>query len=337
VIPPLISVLIPCYNEELFIEKCLNTLIANDYQADRTEIFVIDGLSTDNTNGLLKKYSSRFKNIKVLTNPKRVFPAAVNLGIRESKGDYIFIMGAHAEYPVNYFSKCIECSVKFNADNVGGILNTIPVGESAIGKLISTVLSNPFGVGNSKFRTGTDVVTEVDTVFGGYYRKEVFEMYGFFAEDLISTSDYEFNSRIKRQGAKIILDPEIIVNYYTRSSLISFIKNNLRNGYWAIFPIAVSKNIPVSLRHFVPLIFTLAIISLVLLSFKWPLFLFVLFGILAVYFISGLYFSINSVEYKYYFLPVLSILFLILHISYGIGSLWGLIRVSLVSIRLLKA
>jgi glycosyltransferase involved in cell wall biosynthesis len=337
VIPPFISILIPCYNEELFIEKCLDSLIANDYQADRKEFIVIDGLSTDNTIGILKKYSLRFTNIKVLTNPKRVFPVAVNMGIREAKGDYIFIMGAHAEYPVNYLSKCIECSVKFNADNVGGILNTIPSGESVIGKLISIVLSNPFGVGNSKFRTGTDVVTEADTVFGGCYRKEVFEMYGFFTEDLISTSDYEFNTRIKRQGAKIILDPEIIVNYYTRSSLISFIKNNLRNGYWAIFPIAVSKSIPVSLRHFVPLVFTLAIISLVLLSFNWPLFLFVLFGILGVYFISGLYFSINKIEYKYYFLPVLSVLFLILHLSYGIGSLWGLIRVSLVSFKLIKA
>jgi GT2 family glycosyltransferase len=337
VIAPFISILIPCHNEELFIRKCLDSILANDYQADRLEIIAIDGLSTDNTMSILKDYSLKFKKIKVLSNPKKVFPAAVNMGIRESLGDYIFIMGAHAVYPENYFSKCIECSVKYNADNVGGVLNTIPVGISVIGTLISMVLSNPFGVGNSKFRTGTDSITDVDTVFGGCYRKEVFEKYGFFTEDLISTSDYEFNNRIRKHGAKIVLDPDIIVSYYTRSSLPSFIKNNIRNGYWAIYPIAISKNIPVSFRHLVPLLFLLAIIALALLSFKWPLFLFILIGILIIYFLSGLYFSIKSIGNNYHFLPLISGLFLILHLSYGFGSLWGLIRLSLNSTKLLKA
>jgi len=334
---PFISVLIPCHNEEFFIRRCIDSVVANDYQADRMEIFLIDGLSTDNTIDILNNYSLRFKHIKVLSNPKRVFPAAVNMGIRVSHGDFIFIMGAHAIYPENYFSKCIECSVKFNADNVGGILNTIPFDDSVIGTLISTVLSNPFGVGNSKFRTGAEIITEVDTVFGGCYRKNVFEKHGLFTEDLISTSDYEFNNRIRRKGAKIILDPGIIVTYYTRSSLLSFIKNNLRNGYWAIYPIAVSKNIPVSMRHLVPLLFVLSIIILVLLSFKWPLFLFTLIGMMIVYLLTCFYFSFISIENKYHFFPLLSVFFLILHITYGLGSLWGLVIVFLSNIKILKA
>jgi glycosyltransferase involved in cell wall biosynthesis len=334
---PFISVLIPCHNEEFFIRKCLDSILANDYQSDRMEIFVIDGLSTDNTLSILTDYAAKHSHIRLLSNPDKVFPAAVNTGIRESSGDFIFIMGAHAEYPQNYFSDCVGCSIENSADNVGGILKTIPVNNDFIGSLVSMVLSNPFGVGNSTFRTGAAEITEVDTVFGGCYKKEVFEKYGLFSKQLISTSDYEYNNRIRKQGAKIILNPAIVVSYYTRSSLRAFIKNNVRNGYWAIFPMAFTNNIPVSIRHFVPLVFVSAILSLIALSFKWHQFLYVLAALMIVYFVTGYYFSLISAQKKYQLVPLLSILFLILHFFYGLGSLWGIVRVSLHRLNLFKA
>ena len=124
-------------------------------------------------------------------------------------------------------SKCVDNSLKNSADNVGGVLQTVPFDNNLAGSLISFVLSNPFGVGNSRFRTGSGAVLEVDTVFGGCYKKEVFRKYGIFNERLTSTSDYEFNRRIRKHGARILLFPDIKVTYYTRSTIKTFIKNNL--------------------------------------------------------------------------------------------------------------
>lgn len=333
---PFISIIIPCRNEEAFISKCLDTLLANDYPKDKIEFFVIDGLSTDNTLNIVKDYLSKFPFIKIFQNPKKVFPAAVNIGIKESRGDLIFIVGAHATYDPDYFSKCVENSLKNNADNVGGVLKTVPVNNDLAGSLISFVLSNYFGVGNSKFRTGSSDILEVDTVFGGCYKKEVFQKYGMFIENLTSTSDYEFNKRIKQQGARILLIPDIEVTYFTRSTVQKFIKNNLRNGFWAIYPIALTNNLPVSLRHFVPLIFVMAMVLLLILSIKWSFFIQVLLALLTFYLISSLFFSIRSVDKKYHLIPFLPIVFFILHLTYGLGSLWGAIRVILFKMKGLR-
>jgi glycosyltransferase involved in cell wall biosynthesis len=326
---PFVSILIPTRNEEKFIGTCLDSLVANDYPKDKCEIIIIDGLSEDDTINQVNDYSNRYNYIKVISNPGRIFPSAVNIGISHSTGDRLFIIGAHAVYPSDYISKCVFIGSKYNADNIGGILNTIPMNNNFSGSLISFVLSNSFGVGNSTFRTGSAEIKEVDTVFGGCYKKEVFVKFGHFNERLISTSDYEFNKRIKRGGAKIILVPDIVVNYYTRSTFKKFINNNLRNGYWAIFPIAVTKNIPVSLRHFIPLGFILSIIGLLILSALNPVFLYILIGILILYLCGAVYFSARSIEGRHRLLPFLPIAFFVLHISYGLGSLWGLLNVGI--------
>jgi len=326
---PLISVIIACRNEEVYISKCLDSLIANDYPKDRTEFFVIDGLSTDRTLEIVQDYQVRFPFIKIFSNPKKVFPAALNIGIKVSGGDLIFIIGAHATYDMDYFSKCVKYSLEYNADNVGGVLNTISADHNLTGYLISFVLSNSFGVGNSKFRTGSVDITEVDTVFGGCYKKEVFQSYGLFLESLTSSSDYEFNNRIKKQGAIILMVPEIKVTYYTRSTLKKFIINNVRNGFWAIYPIALAKRFPISVRHFIPLIFVSGIIFLIIVSIIWSFFLVVSLVLLIFYLIGSLYFSCEKIDKKYYLLPFLPILFFILHLTYGIGSIWGAIRVML--------
>jgi glycosyltransferase involved in cell wall biosynthesis len=323
---PLVSIIIPCRNEEMFISDCLESLLKNDYPTDKVEVLIIDGLSNDNTLKIVQDYHDRNRNINIYENKKKVFPAAVNIGIRESKGDLIFIVGAHATYSHDYLSKCVNCSLKSGAENVGGAIDTVPVGNSLISRLITFVLSNSFGVGNSVFRTGADTICEVDTVFGGCYKKEVFQKFGNFNENLISTSDYEFNKRIKRGGASILLIPEIKIIYFTRSTFKNFVRNNLRNGYWAIYPIALSDKMPVSLRHLVPLAFIITIVVLLLGSIKWFFCIKILSVCLILYILASLYFIITSINKKYYLIPFLPVLFFILHVTYGLGSLWGAIR-----------
>lgn len=330
---PLISIIIPCRNEEAFISACLESLLNNDYPADKAEILIIDGLSTDNTLKIVNDFCVKNKNINIYENKKKIFPAAVNIGIKESKGDLVFIVGAHATYSRNYLSECVKYSLETGAENVGGAINTVPVSNSLISSLIAFVLSSSFGVGNSVFRTGADKVREVDTVFGGCYRREVFQKFGNFNENLTSTSDFEFNKRIKRGGACILLIPDIKITYFTRSTFKKFIKNNLRNGYWAIYPIALSDKMPVSLRHLVPLAFVLIIAFLILGSIKWIIFLNILVACLILYILASFFFIIKSINKKFYLIPFLPVLFFILHTTYGLGSFWGAFRAILYKVK----
>jgi glycosyltransferase involved in cell wall biosynthesis len=324
---PLISILIPCRNEELFISGCVTSLLNQDYPSEKVEILIVDGLSTDGSLRLLKEIVEKNVNVLLIENPGKIFPVAVNLGISRAKGDYIFIAGAHAIYPSNYISECIKYSLKYDADNIGGIIETVPLKDNFLGRLITTVLSSPFGVGNSKFRTGSTEIIETDTVFGGCYKSNVFSKYGMFNENLVSTSDYEFNRRIKKAGARILLVPEVNATYYTRSNLAGFLKNNIRNGFWAIYPILFTDHFPVSFRHLVPLIFTLSLIATICLGLISEYFIYLFFTIIILYLIVSLFYSVKAAKDKVGSVFALPVLFISLHLTYGIGSLWGVINV----------
>ena len=322
---PFVSIIIPCRNEEKYISVCLDSLIENDYVKENSEILIIDGMSQDTTLKIIDSYIDRYNFIKVYQNPGKIFPSAVNIGVRASKGELIFIIGAHARYDREYISKCVEYSIKLEADNVGGILLTKSKNESYIGEIITFVLSSRFGVGNSTFRTGSERIMEVDTVFGGCYRRNVFDKIGFFNENLISTSDYEFNKRLKLNGGKIFIVPGIKTTYYTRATFKGFITNNLRNGYWAIYPLMHVNYFPVSIRHYVPFFFLLSLSGLFILSFFFHYLLSLLIGILILYFVLAICSSFKASKIKN--IAVFPFIFFLLHITYGMGSCYALLKI----------
>lgn len=327
---PFITLILPCRNEELFIENCINSILENDYPSDKTELLIIDGLSTDKTVDVATQYINNNKGveIKIISNPKKYFPAAVNIGINNSKGDYIFILGAHAVYDNKYFSSCIETAIRTKADNTGGILVTDGLNKSFVGKAITLALSNSFGVGNATFRTGAIDEREADTVFGGCYKKEVFEKFGLFNENLISSSDMEFNVRLRRNGGKIILNPTVKATYYTRTDFLKFVRNNFRNGYWAIYPIKFVKYIPVSIRHLIPLFFFLGISSGLVLSFYSELIKYFYLIMLFIYIHLGVIFSLKYTKKNPLYVLIMPFLFFILHYIYGLGSTIALIKLA---------
>lgn len=335
---PFVSIIIPCRNEEKFIGECLDSIIANDYPKDRLEVFIVDGMSEDETKRIVENYIEQYSFIKLLSNPRKITPCALNIGIKNAMGEIIMRMDAHATFEKSYISKCVKYLNEYNVDNVGGTMITRPRKDTFIGKTIVTALSNRFGVGGSAFRIGAKEVTEVDTVFGGCYRKEVFDKIGFFNEKLSNTQDVEFNLRLKKKNGKILLVPDIISYYYTRSDFKSFLKNNFRNGVWSILPFKFTATMPVSWRHLIPLVFVLSLIGSLglwglsgllglhsLLSFLSFLFIIIL------YFLASIYFSVKIAlkknDLRYFF--IMPIIFASLHIGYGLGSMWGLVKLML--------
>ena len=261
-----VSIIIPCRNEEKFVSKCLDSIIAQDYPKEKMEILIVDGMSKDKTRVILREYIEKYPFIRVLDNPKKIVPCALNIGLKNARGEIIMRMDAHTTYGKDYMSKCVKYLDEYDADNVGGILKTTPAENTIIAKAITLVLSHRFGAGDSYFRIGSKEPRWVDTVFPGCYKRKVFEKIGLFNEKLIRNQDLEFNLRLKKTGGKILLVPEIMSCYYPSSNLKTFWKHNFRDGFSITYPLKYGIK-AFSWRHLVPFVFVLTLIGSGILSF----------------------------------------------------------------------
>ena len=319
-----ISIIIPILNEKNYIENCLISVLKSDYSKEKMEILLIDGGSDDGTLEIIQKFQEEFSFIKLLRNPKKIVPISMNIGIKEAKGDYIIRLDAHADYPVNYFSKLIEWHQKLDADNVGTTIVTKVKNKTLKANSIKEILSHKFGVGDSDFRTGIKDVKEVDTVPFGCYKKEVFEKYGLYDERLVRNQDIELNKRIINGGGKIYLIPDVQCTYYARENFKALAKNNFSNGYWNILTAYYTKTLnSLSLRHFIPLIFLLMLVLPLIFSFFIPKFIYVTLLSLGSYLALVIMTSLKVREENNSFYYLVGSFFT-LHFSYGFGSLVGI-------------
>jgi glycosyltransferase involved in cell wall biosynthesis len=321
-----ISVIIPCRNEEKYIRDFIESVVKNDYPKDLLEVFVIDGRSDDSTMSILENIIKNYNFIKILINEKKTVPYALNLGLEKSTGKYIIRLDVHSKIPENYFKELITSALELDADNTGTICITDVQNKNPKSNAIKKVLSNKYGVGNSYFRVGVDKIMEVDTVPFGCYKREVFKKVGVFNNHLIRNQDIELNKRIKKSGGKIILLSNPYSIYFARENFSSLARNNISTGYWNILTIFITKYFKsVSMRHLTPLIFILSLFLPILLMFSQSFFGIITGVSLLSYLslISIISFKLNDKTTSYIYIFTA---FIVLHISYGFGSLVGLFR-----------
>lgn len=319
-----VSILIPCRNEEKFIGKCLDSIIANDYPKDYYEVLAIDGISNDRTREIVNNFSRRFSYIKCIDNIKKTTPVALNKGIKNAKGEYILILGSHSTIQSDFISKNVYSINKYPADCVGGILVTVAGDDTYIANSIEMAVSHYFGVGNTYFRIGAKEPKCVDTVPFGCYRKEIFDKIGLFDEDFIRNQDDEFNYRLTKNGGKIYLVPEILSYYYARPSLSKLWAQYFQYGYWKVRVIQKHR-LPASWRHIVPIALVLGLMVSAVSA------LFSSIGLYFFIFIAGSYSALTAFfsaqisfrkGWKYFF--VIPLAFGTIHFSYGLGFLKGI-------------
>ena len=324
-----VSIVIPCRNEEKFIGACLDSIIANDYPKDKLEIIVVDGMSADETRNVIERYSNKHQFIRILDNTKKIIPAAMNIGIKNAHGEVVMKMDGHATYELEYISKCVRYLNEYNADNVGGIWNVIPRVNTPTSNAIAEVLKQPLGSGNAYIKIGADVPRWTDCVSFGCFRKEIFEQIGLFNENLVRASDMDFNKRIKKNGGKILLVPDIVTNYYCDADFKSSWKHNFSDGVWTTHVLKFGSW-AFSLRHLVPLLFVLSLIVSALLSLIFPPFLWLFLLIIGAYCLTTIIASakiiIYSKEKNIRYLFLFPTAFFVRHFAHGIGALYGLIK-----------
>jgi len=323
-----VTVIILCRNEEKFIGRCLDSIIDQDYPKEKLEVLVVDGMSDDGTRAIVVGYTDRYSFVKLVDNPRKVTPVALNTGIRCAKGEVIVIMGAHAGYPRTYISTCIEYLDKTGADVVGGPVITMPGVNSLIAESIALATSHPFGVGNSRFRTSAKS-GYVDTVPFGAYKRDVFKKVGIFDERLVRNQDNELSCRIIDSGGKIYLTPELSAYYYNQPTIGRLLKQALRTGMWNIVTIKIN---PAAFRwrHFVPFLFVTALLAL---GFLAPLHSGAQLAFLALvglYVIAAVLSAVQiGIREGLKYTWILPVVFSLYHICYGFGTWAGLLKMTI--------
>ena len=322
----MLSVIVPIYQEEKYISKCIDSMLSQDYPKDDLEIILVDGMSKDRTREIVATYTAKYPFIRMIDNPERIAPCAMNRGIKEAKGDVIMRLDAHVYYPKNYFSLLVE---KLNelpgAENVGALCNTLPVNDSITAQSIAAVLSSSFGMGNSHFRVGADKEMEVDTVPFGCFHRSIFDKVGLYDEELVRNQDDELNARIIKAGGKIYLIPQLVCEYYARDTAKKVYKMFYQYG---VFKPLVNKKLgsPATVRQFFPLFFVLGLLVGPVVCLFLPVLWWAYFAVIMLWFILATSFSLKDSKNLKRILTQNWIYFVV-HFGYGWGYIVGIYKI----------
>jgi len=301
------------------LEAIFNQTIINhiDY-----EILISDGGSVDGTLVIIKSIALNNPNIRLIDNPQKIVSTGFNLALNKAKGKIIIRIDGHCEIPKNYIEKCCNLLNSSRADIVGGVIETISIG--LIGKAISIAQSSPFGVGGVNFRNmDLKQGSHVDTLAFGAHRRNIFADIGGYDEDMVCNQDDEFNHRAMQVGKKIWMDPTIKIKYYARSKFIKLFKQYFNYGLYKVRGIQKRGEVS-SIRHLIPSTFIVALIITLITGFFLQLpwvtfsvgFLYLIFNLSASIFVSPSFRLIHLISLAYW----------TLHLGYGLGFIWGLIK-----------
>ncbi len=325
--PPKISVVIPCRNEEKTIALLLDALSQQDYPLEDLEIIISDGMSQDGTRQVIAGFqlSHPEMRIRIVDNPQRNIPAAMNTGIRASTGEIIVRMDAHSLPRPDYIRRCVEALEAGLADNVGGVWDIVPGAEGWIARAIAVAASHPLGAGDARYRF-TNQASYVETVPFGAFQRSLIEKVGFYDETLLTNEDYELNTRIRQSGGRIWLDPQIRSTYFARKTLKELAAQYWRYGFWKA---QMLRRYPdtLRLRQAIPPLFVLSLLVFGVLGVFFTLFRYLFLAEVLLYclvlLIVGIQLAIKIKDFG--LIPGVPLAVAAMHTAWGTSLLAGLI------------
>jgi succinoglycan biosynthesis protein ExoA len=325
---PSVSIIIPCYNEQDTIHKLLEAIYAQSFPRVDLEVVIAEGLSTDGTRAQIAAFSDSHPDlhIAVVENPARSIPASLNCALKEAQGEVILRLDAHSMPYSDYVERSVADLEAGLGANVGGIWEIQPGAETWVARSIAAAASNPLGVGDALYRH-TDKAAQVDTVPFGAFKRELLALIGFFDESLLSNEDYEFNARIRRTGGRIWLDPSIRSIYFARPTLAKLATQYSRYGFWKW---RMLRRYPETLRwrQGLPPLFVLSLIVGAALAVFLPIFRILLVTEIFIYLIALAAAGIRTavLQKKVYMVIGVPLAIATMHIAWGAGFLWSMIK-----------
>ncbi|MBA4147182.1 MAG: glycosyltransferase family 2 protein [Verrucomicrobia bacterium] len=315
---PVVSVVIPVYNEEPFIHRCLEAVLKQDYPIDKLEIIIADGMSNDRTREIVALFQSRHSNIRLIDNPKRIVPTGLNRAIASAQGEIIVRLDGHCEYPKDYVRRVVELRQQTGADNIGGVL--VPVGKNYVQRAVAAAYYSRVGLGGAalKASAGAETIREVDAVHGGCWRRERLLEVGGFDEEMVRNQDDELSFRLRKTNGKIFQCLSLRVVYHVRASFEKLFLQFVQYGFWKVHVIRRHPR-QASLRHVAPAGFVLALTTLAMLSLLYPTALLCFLVLAGVYLTTLTVASLMQMRGEIKQIPGVVIALICMHIGYGFG------------------
>jgi glycosyltransferase involved in cell wall biosynthesis len=243
---PTVSIIVPCYNEQSTIRLLLDAVYAQSFPRGEIEVVIADGGSTDATCREIQAFQADHPDLAlvIVPNPRRIIPAGLNRALEAATGRYIVRLDAHSVPQADYVERCVQALEAGCGTNVGGVWDIRPGGPGWIARSIAAAAAHPLGVGDAFYRNGAHS-GPVDTVPFGAFPRALVDEIGPFDETLLTNEDYEFNTRIRRSGGTVWLDPQIRSVYFARANLGALARQYERYGYWKL---RMLRRYPGSLR-----------------------------------------------------------------------------------------
>lgn len=208
--------MLPVFNEERYIERCLASVLSSGYPDERFEILVADGCSTDRTVEIVRAMAAEFPQIRLIENPRRLQSAGTNTAARAAtaQAEFLVRLDAHSRYPEGFIPRCIQTAIETRAELV--VFVNEPHGMTPFQEAVAFAFAHPLGVGDSLYRLG-NFSGYVDHGQHGCFRREFYDRVGGYDEGMSHNEDSELSYRILSAGGRIYLDRELRMHYFPRA------------------------------------------------------------------------------------------------------------------------
>ncbi|MBN1529708.1 MAG: glycosyltransferase [Thermoleophilaceae bacterium] len=322
---PSVDVVVPAFNEEGHVGRCLDAIFAQDYPADRFRVWVVDAGSTDETARVVRERAATDRRLALVNGSGRLNAAqACNLGIQQGSSELIARVDAHTYLYPDYLRRAAELLTEEGPTVCCVGAQPEQVGETPFGEAVAIARGSSFGVGSSVY-ADQRTRAEVDTIQAGVYRRAPIEEVGGFRTDMLVGEDEELNWRLKKAGYRLVLDTSVRFVYTTRSSWGAVFRQHRNYGQSRVRVLAAH---PDFLRpyHLAPpgLVATLA--GLVLAAPFSRRARRALLALVAAYGAGASAASIQASRSRPELIPRLIACFPALHLGYGVGMIEGAVQ-----------
>jgi glycosyltransferase involved in cell wall biosynthesis len=329
---PVVSAVVAVRNEERHIESVLKSLLHQDAPDFDLELIIVDGDSCDATQDITQRIVAADPRVKLVINKQKKTPYAFNLGLHAAEGEYVCILGAHTVYARDYIATCLEELKRSGAVGCSGREWVRAGGEGLQARLIAWALAHPFGTSTGSTRTREAGFG--DSIPYPVFLKSALIEVGGYDTTLHRNQDNDICQKLRSRGHTLYMTDKTSCEYFVSPDLMSLSRYAFTTGFWNFISLKVNPA-SMALRHFVPAAFVaVALLSLLtfLLSFGATgdarslmrsslLLLAVTYGIASL--VAACHIAVRQRSVHALLLPFA---FLVLHFSYGIGTLTAMMR-----------